>query len=130
MLMVASVLMSFTQSDKVVTERMNTVLYGNVYNSSYIKFDTYVTRESIVDQYYQYKYEIVVVNTSKSNSSNVTIYMTGINVFANNVNVSYQQYPSGFWSLIPSSTNTVVYWYKTNDPYVQFHYTWTNIQFY
>ncbi len=122
--------MTLAQNSKVVTERMSTVVYGSLYTPNFIRFDTHVTREVISDPYYKYKFEIVVTNSSKSNGVPVTIYMTGVNMFANNFNISSQQYPTGFWVLIPANTPSVIYWYKTNDPNLLFTYTWTNIQFY
>jgi hypothetical protein len=125
-----SVIVCSSQSQKMMVENFGTTVYGNIYTPTYIRFNSYVTKESIVDPVYKYKYEIIVVSNSSSNGQQKNLYMTNINVFANNMSISGQQYPTGFWAIIPPNQEFVLYWYKTNEEQVHFSYNWSNIQFY
>lgn len=105
-------------------------LYGNINSNTHIKFDSYVVKEYINEPIYEYRYTFIIVNNSLSQAYPRNIYITGINIYVNNKNVSSEQYPKGFWAIAPSNTEFAFFYYKTNDKILNFSFSWTNIEYY
>ena len=107
-------------------------MYKNLgsWNNSEISIISYITKEKIlsnnqkgITELPKFKYEVVFVSKSKHKNKIYKTWIYNAKVFINDVEVSIEQYPTGFTTII-NTIPTIIYRYETDNDSINFRVTW------
>jgi hypothetical protein len=106
-----------------------------------ISISSYVTKQEIltranndivqktVSDLPKYRYELMLVSKSIKNNVHVQTWIQGVKVFIDSIEVTRDQFPNGFPSLI-NIEPTLVYWYETSRDTINIKISWESSKYF
>ena len=131
---------SYSKKSKMVdlgtwSNKNDTVVPDRISISSFVTKQEILTRanndivQKTVSDLPKYKYELMLVSKSMKNNVHVKTWIQGVKVFIDSVEVTRDQFPNGFPSLI-NIEPTLVYWYETSRDTIDIKISWESSKYF